>query len=152
MKPFRCSIEILGGTAMTDEQRKRIREYRANGMGYSKIAQALGISENTVKSFCRRNGLGGAITLMPRIEVKGKNVCECCGKEVVQNPGRKQKRFCSDRCRNKWWNEHLDQVNRKANYDYVCPHCKKPFTAYGNANRKYCCHECYVADRYYGGI
>ena len=22
------------------------------------------------------------------------------------------------------------------------------FTAYGNSHRKYCCHECYIADRY----
>lgn len=52
------------------------------------------------------------------------------------------KKFCSDRCRMKWWNSHLDQVQRKANYDFVCPVCKKPFTVYGNANRKYCSHEC----------
>lgn len=33
----------------------------------------------------------------------------------------------------------------------VCPVCKKPFTVYGNANRKYCSHECYIEDRFGGG-
>ena len=64
-----------------------------------------------------------------------------CGKEVVQPGGRKEKKFCSDKCRNKWWNSNLDKVNRKANYEFICPHCKKPFSAYGNKNRKYCSHQ-----------
>lgn len=72
-------------------------------------------------------------------------------KAVPQTAGRKEKKFCSDRCRMKWWNSHLDQVQRKANYDFVCPVCKKPFTVYGNANRKYCSHECYIEDRFGGG-
>ena len=42
---------------MTDSQKDRIREMKADGFGYIKIAQALGLSENTVKSFCRRKGL-----------------------------------------------------------------------------------------------
>lgn len=50
----------------------------------------------------------------------------------------------------KWWNEHLDRVDKKANYEFVCAYCKKPFTAYGNAHRKYCCHECYIEDRFGG--
>lgn len=79
-----------------------------------------------------------------------KYYCECCGKEVMQKPGRKLKRFCSDKCRNAWWNQHQDQVNKKANYEYVCPCCKKTFIAYGNANRKYCSHECYIEDRFGG--
>ncbi len=136
---------------MTDEQRNQIREYRANGMGYSKIAQALGLSVNTVKSFCRRKGLGGVVAFTSNVTLTDTKVCECCGAEVIQNPGRKLKRFCSDRCRNKWWNEHLDQVDRRANYEYVCPYCHKPFTAYGNSKRKYCSHECYIADRFGGG-
>lgn len=76
--------------------------------------------------------------------------CLCCGKEVVQPRGRKEKKFCSDKCRNKWWNSNLDKVNRKANYEFICPHCKKLFSAYGNKNRKYCSHACYIEDRFGG--
>lgn len=137
---------------MTDRQEERIREMKAGGYGYMRIAQELGLSENTVKSFCRRKGISRAATgtAVPPLE-GDKGTCPCCGKEVRQNPGRKAKRFCSDKCRNAWWNSHLDQVERKANYEFVCACCKKPFMAYGNAGRKYCCHACYVADRFGGG-
>ena len=40
---------------MTNEQRMIVSSLRAQGMGYGAIARKVGISENTVKSFCRRN-------------------------------------------------------------------------------------------------
>lgn len=113
-------------------------------MSYGDISIALGITRNTIKSFCRRNCISGAV------ENDG-HKCQCCGKPVAQNPGRKEKKFCSDRCRNTWWNRNLDKVNRKANYRIICACCKKEFISYGNANRKYCSHECYVEDRFGGG-
>ena len=133
--------------ALTDEQRVQIINLREAGNGYKKIGQLLDLSENTVKSFCQRRNLGGVVVQT----AAGVSVCKCCGKAVPQTAGRKEKKFCSDRCRMKWWNSHLDQVQRKANYDFVCPVCKKPFTVYGNANRKYCSHECYIEDRFGGG-
>ena len=42
---------------MIDNQREQIIKLRAAGNGYGKIAQELGISPNTVKSFCRRNAI-----------------------------------------------------------------------------------------------
>lgn len=132
---------------MTEEQRMHIISLREEGNGYKKISQVLGLSENTVKSFCQRRKIDRATVSATVNEHK----CLCCGKTVKQTPGRKQKKFCSDKCRMKWWNSHLDQVQRKANYDFVCPVCKKTFTVYGNANRKYCSHECYIEDRFGGG-
>ncbi len=44
---------------MTSDQKNTITEYRRNGLGYKKISQLTGVSENTIKTFCRRNGLGG---------------------------------------------------------------------------------------------
>lgn len=38
---------------MTNEQREQITTMRQGGIGYIKIAQELGLSENTVKSYCR---------------------------------------------------------------------------------------------------
>ena len=130
---------------MTDKQKIQIESLRNEGKGYKKIAQALGMSENTVKSYCKRNNL-----VVP-VKEEGKGVCKCCGVTVTQNEGRKKKIFCSDRCRMKWWNSHLDQVKRKANYSFVCPTCHKEFSAYGNSSRKYCCHACYIEDRF-GGV
>lgn len=42
---------------MTNEQKAKITELRHNGVSYASIASALGISKETVKSFCRRNSL-----------------------------------------------------------------------------------------------
>lgn len=138
---------------MNDIQKDRIREMRAGGYGYVKIARELGLSENTVKSFCRRKGLNGAVAAETAALPGDAEscACPCCGKEVRQVPGRKARKFCSDKCRNRWWNSHLEQVERKAHYEFVCACCKRPFTAYGNAGRKYCSHECYIKDRFGGG-
>ena len=132
---------------MTDAQRAAIADYRANGYGYKKISQLIGVSENTVKSFCRRNDTGTAAH-----STCGEKTCLFCGKLVPQLPGRKEKKFCSDICRNRWWNSNLDLVNRKAMYEFICPTCGKPFSAYGNRNRKYCSHACYIEDRFGGAV
>ena len=130
---------------MTDEQMKRIRELREQGIGYGRIAQSLDISLNTVKSFCRRSGLGGM-----RLSVVDGDMhfCKFCGKEVQQKPGRKEKKFCDDKCRFAYWNSHRDRGDRKALYEYTCPHCSKQFTAYGNTHRRYCSRLCYFTARY----
>ena len=133
---------------MTSEQKSAIAGYRKNGYGYKKIGQLMGMNENTIKTYCRRNGLGGIAN--PTLSSEEGSVCKSCGADIVQIPGRKLKKFCSDWCRNLWWNAHLDLVNRKANYEFVCPACGKPFTVYGNAHRKYCSHSCYIEDRFGG--
>lgn len=46
---------------MTDNQKAQIIKLRVAGNGYGKIARTLGISLNTVKSFCRRNDINGNI-------------------------------------------------------------------------------------------
>ena len=98
---------------MTDRQKDMIRQMRAEGYGYIRIAQELGISENTVKSFCQRKGLSaGKIKAAVPSADGSRGICPCCGAKVVQNPGRKAKKFCSDKCRNKWWNSHPEQVGR----------------------------------------
>ncbi len=140
---------------MTKEQKLQIAKLRAEGYGYIKVAQVLGISENTVKSFCRRNNLTGKATAdIPKTLVQVADAiyyCKQCGVSVEQKQGRKEKKFCSDKCRMEWWNNNLDKVKRNAVYEFTCPHCKKQFKVYGNSRRKYCCHECYVADRFGGG-
>ena len=129
---------------MTNEPKMLIVSLRAEGLGYRRVADRLGISENTVKSFCRRQKNA------PQVKVPAGSVCKCCGAPIEQTPGRKEKKFCSDKCRREWWNSHLDQVDRRAIYEITCPGCGKHFTVYGNAKRKYCSHECYVAHRFGG--
>lgn len=135
---------------MTDQEKQQIAIYRNQGLSYTAISNKMAISVNSIKTYCKRNGLGGVRAFE---KTNGMEVCACenCGATVVQNPGRKKKRFCSDKCRNAWWNAHQDEVNKKANYECVCAHCGKSFISYGNKNRKYCSHECYIEDRF-GGV
>jgi len=74
--------------------------------------------------------------------------CQNCGAEIVQKPKVKQRKFCCNECRNQWWNQHLDEVDRKTYYEIICRHCGKVTTVYGDSRRKYCSHECYIAHRY----
>jgi len=138
---------------MTYEQREANTRLRLGGYGYNRISQHLGINESTVKAFCRRHGLKKEDLVLPSVmeESIGKlPTCYCknCGTKIIQQPGHKKKKFCSNHCRNTWWNAHLEEVNRRAVYDFICPTCGKPFSAYGNRNRKYCGHSCYIKDRF----
>ena len=45
---------------MNIQQKTEIASLRSKGFGYTKIAQALGLSKNTVKSYCKRNNLSAA--------------------------------------------------------------------------------------------
>ena len=46
---------------MTDLQKEEIKAMRLRGIGYVKIGEFLGISDNTVRSFCRRNNYNSNI-------------------------------------------------------------------------------------------
>lgn len=132
---------------MTNEQKQKITHFRSQGYGYADIGRELGISKDTVKSFCRRNGLmmsGGKSAC-------DKGRCRECGKPIVQQEKKKKRIFCCKSCREKWWTEHADKIDRKAVYTFTCFGCGKEFTAYGNKNRKYCSHSCYIAHRFGGG-
>jgi endogenous inhibitor of DNA gyrase (YacG/DUF329 family) len=120
---------------MTAAQRQQVEYLRAKGGSYAFIAGELGLSVNTVKSCCRRAaGHTGS--------------CGHCGAALTPTPGRKARRFCSQRCRAAWWAAHPECLNRKAVYTFACAACGASFTAYGNRGRKYCSHACYTAARY----
>lgn len=55
------------------------------------------------------HGLGNLYLIT---EATSDKVRICCGKPIVQLSGRKMNRFCSDKCRIKWWSSHLDKVER----------------------------------------
>lgn len=67
---------------MTEEQKKQIIRLRKEGFGYTAVANKVGISKDTVKSFCRRNGLAGEMAAVQETDVPG---CRECGKPLQQN-------------------------------------------------------------------
>lgn len=133
---------------MTETQKTQIHEMRRYGCTYRHIADVLSLKEGTVKTYCVRATKKGLIA--PPDPTPG-GLCKQCGKPITHIPKRKKKVFCSKACRQTWWNTHLYLVDRTSKYLYhfTCPACGKQFSAYGNPDRKYCSHGCYINDRYY---
>ena len=123
---------------MTVEEKTKINQLRQSGMGYMKIAQELKLSANTVKSYCYRNPVG--------VNSSAEIICKQCGMPIEQNPKRRAKKFCSDSCRMKWWTFHHAEIQHRKML--ICQHCGKSY--YGKPGRKYCSHECYIAERFGG--
>lgn len=141
---------LRGVFLMTNEQRTEIIRLRQEGCGYVTIASRLGLSANTVKSFCRRNGFAGCVEEKNTAAAIEEGHCRECGKKLIQPEKMKKISFCSRECRQKWWKEHPEKLNRRAVYPFVCAACGKEFTAYGNKERKYCSHACYIEARFGG--
>lgn len=123
---------------MTGEEKALVLQLRTQGFTFSKIAERLGLSVNTVKSFCTRH--------------KDGKRCLYCGTDVQQPRRVRLKKFCSDKCRMLWWRSHYSELNRKAVYSFKCENCGTEFQAYGNNHRKYCSRRCYINARFGGKI
>lgn len=133
---------------MTENQKTRILEMRLLGYTYRHIANSLSLHEGTVKTCCLRAAKKGLLTTAADTT---KRTCRQCGKEIVQVAKRKKRIFCTDACRQRWWNSHPFLVNQSPErlHHFTCTACGKPFTAYGNPKRKFCSHQCYIRFRYY---
>lgn len=119
---------------MTDYEKQQIKIMRLNAVGYTKIAQSLGMSVNTVKSYCRRN--------------ENTHTCLHCGKGMRLKDKIKPRKFCCDNCRYAWWAEHQGEIKHRATYSFACDNCGKEFAIHRNRPRKYCSNECYISAQY----
>ncbi len=123
---------------MTNEQKYVIRSLRESGVPISSISEQLGLSINTIKSYCQRNNI-------QVFHKTNKNVRFClqCHAEITQTPHRKIKKFCCDKCRQLWWVEHSSIIRRSSQIELVCPICGQQFLSYKSKHRKYCSRTCY---------
>ena len=121
---------------MTDLQKKQIVAMRKDNATYAAISETIGIPVGTIKAFCHRNSL---TTETP----KGKPCCKNCGSELTNTPNAKPRLFCSDHCKQTWWNKHRYERSSTKIAPHTCPTCGMLFTDYTGANRKYCSQECY---------
>ncbi len=139
---------------MTEVEKQQIHDLRLKGVGYKAIAAVLGKSRDSVRGYCKRNGLDGdsrVVALNVKEKIKNHLLCSYCGKPIKQKGRGRVRKFCSEFCRRKWWRENPQARNKKdtATYQYTCPHCGKEFSCYGNKKRKYCCHDCYIKSRFW---
>ncbi len=130
---------------MTDKQKLKIYKMRLEGLSYSQIALSLSISKNTIKSYCQKHGLGKSVKNHKKETI---TQCKYCNKPLIQNTKHKQRKFCSTKCKTKWFNQHRNVLRSQATKIFTCKNCNQSFVCYANSNRKYCCHNCYITSRF----
>lgn len=130
---------------MTNEQKSTIMRLRSEGCKYTAIADAVGLSINTVKSYCRRQNINTFIETASDESCAA--CCKQCNKPLERKDGKKPRKFCSDDCRHAWWKDHPNEVNMKALYTKACAHCGRSYTVYGRPHSKFCCHACSAQHR-----
>ena len=129
---------------MNDTQKKTIGEMRAIGHGYKLIAETLGISINTIKSYCQRNGLAATKSSKVSNTDEPQNTCKLCKAVLPQLPKSKTKTFCSDECRIQWWSKHRNKSAGPSTIQKQCKQCGRSFRSQLSANRKFCSIMCFA--------
>ena len=132
--------------SITDLQARQIREARSRGDGYKAIAVAVGLSRDTVRNFCKANGLDGHADVVASVDRETAFACLHCGKPVAQPRTGRKRKFCSDVCRRAWWSAHPSALQSGASQTCAC--CGKTFAAFESQHRRYCRHACYVHYRF----
>jgi hypothetical protein len=134
---------------MTDGQKEQIKILRYQGFGYEKIAKSVGLSRDSVRGFCVRNGMNGFATELVKEYHKVMEqdfiyiLCLNCGERIKQNENGRKKKYCSLNCKREW-----EKVHRKS-YTFTCEYCGKEFKSLGITKRKYCNSTCYAKDRFW---
>lgn len=99
---------------MTDEQKNAIRTMRLKGYGYKAIGKALDLNENRVQLYCKSHGLAGSAELIKLnypIWCQQNSRCMTCGIKITQPKTGRRKKFCSGRCRTRYFRENYEMEN-----------------------------------------
>ena len=123
---------------MNPHEKKMIRALRENGKSYASIAAELELSVNSIKAYCHRKNIISLVEF---------GRCPRCGALISPEEVRRNRRYCSDICRYSWNYAHRLLSDRNA-VEKKCACCQRPFFSYPSSHRKYCSHDCYIADRY----
>lgn len=84
--------------------KENITALRVLNYSYACIGEKLGVSPNTVKSFCRRSSIVPQDSYKTKSEKASLELCRYCGKMLIQNSSQ-HKTFCDDSCRMAYWKE-----------------------------------------------
>lgn len=74
---------------MTNQEKQQIIKLKNEGMSYSVIASITGVKESTIKTIYARS--------------KKEDLCPICGKPLIQTRGHRQKKYCSSKCKDRYW-------------------------------------------------
>lgn len=84
---------------MSKLEQEQIRILRESGYSYKEIARILHKQKSTVSNYCLRNHIES-----PGTKLKNYKLCPVCNQLFIADK-RKDKGFCSDTCRIKYWRE-----------------------------------------------
>ncbi len=131
---------------MTNYQEKELIRLHEEGKSSKEIAAMMGIKPATVRSFFSRK----KHRMYPDEDSSNRSLCECCHKPMPEQRYKRQRRFCSDLCRSRWWNAHRDKLNNADSHYITCGTCGVSFFSYTPA--KYCSRACYFTARKDGKV
>lgn len=120
---------------MTQLEKQEIIKLRNEGKSYKQISELTGICLSTIKTVCLR---------YQTKQNEQVYYCKCCGRKLVFTDGKKQKQYCSDTCRMRYWRNNKDKMNIAHTIQVECPVCSRVFTVYETKKKTYCCRECYL--------
>ena len=127
---------------MKQEQKQQITKMRRRGDTYNEIADFVEIPMSTVRSHCLRYKIYPEPPPDPK-----PNHCRYCGKHIQQKPKMKPRKFCCSKCRETYWNKN--HVKTKGYlFKVKCAYCNKNFEKYKHSEQRFCCHRCYIFDRF----
>lgn len=121
---------------MTKSEKEAIIKLRRKNLSYAEIAKTTGHTVNAIKTFCYRNDLTEAALKV------GIN-CKNCNKVLTDKASKRPRIFCSEKCKQNWWNKHRKERNSSKLVPHICAVCGETFKDYSGANRKYCSQACY---------
>ena len=124
---------------MTTVEARKIAELQRRGVGYRRIANALGLPINSVKSYCQRHPVQ---EVQPQV-----SVCKTCGADLGEKAAIYKKQFCCDQCRTAWWNANRKLLRQTQDYVRNCAYCGEPFSIYGRPTQRFCSLRCYHDQR-----
>ena len=115
---------------VTNEQKVEILKLRKQKCGYKKISKLLNLPITSVSSFITR--------------LNSEDICICleCGEAFSPLPGKSVKRFCSKKCRLKYWQKKT-RTSLKYMVQKVCPECGASFMTYKYRQGIFCSKECF---------
>lgn len=135
---------------MTDKQKAEISKLREEGYGYAAIANILGLKRDNVRYYCKTNELDGVMAKSKEHITGERLTCAECGTALVSFDNKREKRFCSDKCRHSYWNKRRFEKHEKTKTQItaVCRCCGKPFYSYKSEKRIFCSAKCYMDYRF----
>ena len=119
---------------LTNEQKATILSMRKQGIPYADIAIVTGVHANLAKQIVFRHRHKKQIMR-----------CAQCNKVMTDSNNRPSKRFCSNRCRSKWWYVHRDQLSTLHEHSHNCVVCGRQFFSFKAAS--FCSRSCYYESK-----